>query len=382
MDADATAVLTRADDTGMVIEIAPYGKRPAADATRDEHGVQRADPSVRSGEPTEHVRVGRSTESVGSASGDLDHVTVGDDERVSRELDDTVVAGVHRRQHLDTAVDVGEMAGGSVDEGLVERVHRLEDYGRSMRVDGLRGSRPVARRVGAVATVVAVAAVTVGAAGCRSTTPTTPTAAFDNDTIASATVRVRSQGCGPRTGLGTGTSIDDGLVITAAHVVAGSDHVDIVTQDDSKIASDVVLFDPDLDLAVLRPHSNVGSSVTLDDGSPTSGAKAILGLLDADGATELVDVTIVRPVTIRTTDIYRTDPVQRPGFAITATVEPGDSGAMVQLPDGGVGIVWARSNIDVDQAWAIAIPALLQQPAERRALVDPVDTGPCPLGSD
>ncbi len=49
----------------------------------------------------------------------------------------------------------------------------------------------------------------------------------DDETIAEATVRVRADGCGPRTELGVGTSIGDGLVVTAAHVVAGADRVEI-----------------------------------------------------------------------------------------------------------------------------------------------------------
>ncbi len=47
-------------------------------------------------------------------------------------------------------------------------------------------------------------------------------------TISEATVRVRADGCGPRTELGVGTSIGDGLVVTAAHVVAGAERVEIV----------------------------------------------------------------------------------------------------------------------------------------------------------
>lgn len=199
----------------------------------------------------------------------------------------------------------------------------------------------------------------------------------DEPAIVAATVRIRADGCGPRTALGTGTSITDGLVVTAAHVVAGSDRVDVVTNDASTIAADVVLFDPDLDLAVLRPQTVIGPGVELGDVRPRAGAPGVIAVLGHDGTATLLAVTIGRPVTIRTTDIYREESVRRPGFAIDARVEPGDSGAMVHLPGGGVGIVWARSNVDDDQAWAIDIPATLRRPSDRRALVTPVDTGPC-----
>lgn len=220
---------------------------------------------------------------------------------------------------------------------------------------------------------VAVVAI-VSVAGCGSPHRA---AGPDEPAIAAATVQVRADGCGPRTALGTGTSIADGLVVTAAHVVAGSDHVDVVTDDASTIAAHVVLFDPDLDLAVLRPQASIGSGVDLDDERPRAGASGVIAVLGLDGTATLVAVTIVRPVTIRTTDIYREESVRRPGFAIDARVAPGDSGAMVHLPGGGVGVVWARSNVDDDQAWAIDIPATLRRSSDRRALVTPVDTGPC-----
>jgi len=200
----------------------------------------------------------------------------------------------------------------------------------------------------------------------------------DDDTIAEATVRVRADGCEPRTELGTGTSIGDGLVVTAAHVVAGADRVEVVDHIGATTATEVVLFDPALDVAALRPVTIPEPAVPLRADPATEGETGVIAIMSADGSIELVDVEVMQRVTILTTDIYRNEEVRRPGLRVATTVEPGDSGAMVHLEGGGVGIVWSRSTESSDQAWTVDLPSQLLQPASRRALVEPVDTGLCP----
>ena len=92
--------------------------------------------------------------------------------------------------------------------------------------------------------------------------------------------------------------------------------------------------------------------------------------------TDVADVTVVREAVIRTTDIYREDPVRRDGFEVEASVDPGDSGAMVVLPGGGAGIVWARSNVNEHRAWAIDLPTDVLD-GTAATLTAPVDLGPC-----
>ena len=191
-----------------------------------------------------------------------------------------------------------------------------------------------------------------------------------------STVRVRAEGCGPRTELGTGTSIPGGLVVTAAHVVAGADRVDIVERSGATIAAEVVLFDPDLDVAALRPSTDIANSAVLRDEVGQRGERGVVALISTDGA-EPVAVEVLQRVVIRTTDIYREQPVERPGLSVDVGVEPGDSGAMVHLPGGGVGIVWSRSTETPDRVWTVDLPTELLDASTRRGLVDGVDVGPC-----
>lgn len=200
----------------------------------------------------------------------------------------------------------------------------------------------------------------------------------DLEAIVASTVRVRADGCGPRTELGTGTSIPDGLVVTAAHVVAGADRVEIVDRPGTAIAAEVVLFDPDLDVAALRPSTDIGGSVLLRDEVGRRGEGGVVALISTDGSAETSDVEVLQRAVIRTTDIYRDRPVERPGLRLNVSVEPGDSGAMVHLPGGGVGIVWGRSMTAEDRAWTVDLPIELLEASTRRALVDDVDVGRCP----
>ncbi len=199
----------------------------------------------------------------------------------------------------------------------------------------------------------------------------------DPAAVAAATVRVRADGCGPRIELGTGTAIADGLVVTAAHVVAGADRVEVVDRFGTTLPADVVWFDPGVDVAALRPSTEFTSSVELRDEVGREGERGVVAIISSDGAREPLVVEVLQRVTMRTTDIYGEERVERSGLRIDVDVEPGDSGAMVHLPGGGVGIVWSRSTSDDDRAWTVDLPTELFDASTRRSFVEPVDVGRC-----
>jgi len=219
----------------------------------------------------------------------------------------------------------------------------------------------------------AVTAVLVSAAvGCGDTRDTD----MSSDV---AVVDVRATGCGPRARLGVGTAIDDGLIVTAAHVVAGADSIAVTSLDGSPGDATVVFIDDDLDVAALRTDLDVGAPLELRLEPVVADTPASLTLpARGDRDAHTFDVEIVRPVNIRTTDIYLDDDVDRHGVEVAATVEPGDSGAMVVVDGRGAGIIWARSTIDGDRAWTVDIPEILRDPVSRAALVDEIDPGACP----
>jgi hypothetical protein len=64
-------------------------------------------------------------------------------------------------------------------------------------------------------------------------------------------------------------------------------------------------------------------------------------------------VTIARRVTITTEDMYGNGEVVRPGYELTADIEPGDSGALIVIDGAGVAVIWSRSRRTDERAWAI-----------------------------
>lgn len=195
-----------------------------------------------------------------------------------------------------------------------------------------------------------------------------------------AAIDLRADGCSSISAFGSGSMISENLALTAAHVVAGSDGVEVVDVDGQRTAADVVLFDPDLDLAVVRTADPVGRPLALRPEDPRVGEVGVVALPRwEDGELDLrvADVEVIRTVNISTTDIYLDADVDRPGFKVTASIDPGDSGGIVVLPGGGAGLIWARSLDDEARAWGIDLPAVLFDSEQLAALVDPVDTQRC-----
>jgi hypothetical protein len=205
----------------------------------------------------------------------------------------------------------------------------------------------------------------------------------DIDTLAvarAAAIGVRAEGCNPSDDIGSGSMIDTDLALTAAHVVAGATDVRVVDADGAPHAADVVMFDPELDIAVLRTAQPIGAPLTVGAPAESDDQGTIVTFRGDDEPRSLVtsQVTVVRTVDIDTTDIYLDRDVTRAGFEVSAKIEPGDSGAVVVLPGAiAAGIIWAKSSRRDGRAWAVDLPSELGDADHRSALVDPVAVGAC-----
>ena len=68
-------------------------------------------------------------------------------------------------------------------------------------------------------------------------------------------VGVAAEGCSLEPAFGTGVAVvhgDEVLVVTSAHTVAGSDEVSLRRPSGLAVSAEVVAFDPDRDVAVIR----------------------------------------------------------------------------------------------------------------------------------
>jgi S1-C subfamily serine protease len=143
-------------------------------------------------------------------------------------------------------------------------------------------------------------------------------------------------------------------------------------------STEVVLFDPGFDLAVLRVSGLSAPPLTLDPGTVGRGAQAaVLGYpgggpftVDAAGVMALFEA--------QGRDIYGEGLNLRNVYEIDALVRPGNSGGPLVLPDGKVaGVVFSRSTTDQNVGYALASPAVLTRVDEAAKVTNPVGTGPC-----
>ena len=185
-------------------------------------------------------------------------------------------------------------------------------------------------------------------------TPTSDAARALTEEAAASTVKVVTQACGYQLS-GTGFSIGPGYYLTNAHVVAGGDRESIMQDGGGSTRATVVLFDPELDVAVLWAAALPTPALHLATKDPTSGAQgAALGHPLGRGLTVIpAGVASRYPAVGR--DIYGTGDVTRQILELTANVEKGDSGGPFILTDGSVGgVIFAEAKSDPNVGYALA----------------------------
>ena len=194
-----------------------------------------------------------------------------------------------------------------------------------------------------------------------------------------STVKVSGRGCG---GIlqGSGFVAAPGLVLTNAHVIAGVH--DIVVEDTAgSRPATPVLFDPALDLAVLRTHGLAGPPLPLAAAdAPRSAVGAVVGYPQGGGLTT-TPAAVLATYSALGRDIYGEALVSRRVYALQATVRPGNSGGPFALPDGSVaGIVFAASVSDSAVGYALMGSEVRGDLDRAAASSGPVSTGACVAG--
>jgi S1-C subfamily serine protease len=208
--------------------------------------------------------------------------------------------------------------------------------------------------------------------------PSTPPDAADLDPgVLAASIRattaVRVAGCG-RTYSGSGFAIDDEHVVTNAHVVAGAREVHLQTHDGRRVEGEVVAFDKDRDLALLRAPGHELIPLSLGRGS-VGDIAAVIGYPGGQAEPRVMAARIDRAVTGVGRDIYGRDATERSLFFLAAALRSGDSGAAVVGSDGlVVGVVFAISPDVRTVAYALTVEEVVALLAAPR---NPGDAGRC-----
>jgi S1-C subfamily serine protease len=190
-----------------------------------------------------------------------------------------------------------------------------------------------------------------------------------------STVRIFGVGCG---GVQTGSGFvaGDGLVVTNAHVVAGITRPEV--QDATgRHQSTPVLFDPKLDVAVLRTSGLAGPPLVMSpDDAPRGQGGAVLGY-PGGGNFAAKPAAILRRFNAVGRDIYGGDLTRRSVYQLQADIQQGNSGGPFVRRDGVVlGVIFAASTSD--QAIGYALTSTEVGPKVVDAQDNgPVGTGPC-----
>lgn len=185
-------------------------------------------------------------------------------------------------------------------------------------------------------------------------------------------VRVLSTACG--LGIeGSGWAVEPEVVVTNAHVLAGSDDTTVTTQDGIELEATPIYYEPRQDLALLR----VGAALPplpISSEREEGEDGAVLGYPE-NGPYSLSPARIGETRETISEDSYGNGPVARTIVAMSGGVRSGNSGGPLVDPRGNVvGTVFAATTSG--PRGGFAIPAEQVGQALKRT-ADSVATGPC-----
>jgi S1-C subfamily serine protease len=184
-----------------------------------------------------------------------------------------------------------------------------------------------------------------------------PPAAARNQAVrqaADSTLRIQSRGCGGVL-FGSGFPVEANLVITNAHVVAGTGRHEVITNKGVRAAASVVYFDPGHDLALLSVPDLTVKPLRLAGAAATRGQKAVVIGYPGGGGQQYIGAEIVLRTRPEAPDIYaRPQSSRRDIYVLHARVRKGTSGGpVVDLRGRSLGVVFAASTVEKTEGYAL-----------------------------
>jgi len=194
---------------------------------------------------------------------------------------------------------------------------------------------------------------------------------------ASETLKIRGFGCGGIV-FGSGFPVGPGMVLTNAHVVAGTQGTTVLNPTGRSLGARVVLFDPERDVAILYvPRLALAPINQAGAHSGTQGAA--IGYPGGGG--ENVSPAVVNgQVRAEGRDIYGQNLVVRSIWIMQADVKPGNSGGpLVDLDGNVVGVIFAASTSQPGQAYALTDAEVQPDIDMAQGRTNGVPIGPCAM---
>ncbi|MBV9101914.1 MAG: MarP family serine protease [Candidatus Dormibacteraeota bacterium] len=195
----------------------------------------------------------------------------------------------------------------------------------------------------------------------------------------SVTSKVIASGCGGGAEAGSSWPVAPDYVVTNAHVVAGSSQVVVITPSDQAThAATVVLYDPNIDVAVLHvPGLGLSPLSTMSADPPSGTSGAVIGY--PGGGDERVVAAAVRGTeSAQGYNVYGDTLVTRDIAVLAANVVPGNSGGPIVNNNGAViGLVFAASTTDPNTGYALTVSQISGDIHAGVGHTQPVSTQAC-----
>lgn len=194
-------------------------------------------------------------------------------------------------------------------------------------------------------------------------------------------VRGRAPSC-QRALEGTGFVIGDGVVVTNAHVVAGTEDVGVEVRTGRggtrELAGTVVVYDPAIDIAVLRVPDLDAPVLPFRPQPAAVGEDVIILGYPMDGPYTPSAGKVRQTIQLQGPDIYDDGEVTREVYTVRAVVRSGNSGGpMVDVDGQVVGVVFGAA-LDDSETGFVLTNAQVSAVVNPAAQIDrPVATGPC-----
>jgi S1-C subfamily serine protease len=191
-------------------------------------------------------------------------------------------------------------------------------------------------------------------------------------------------GAAPRCGKaieGSGFVYAPGLVLTNAHVVAGTNQVEVELENgDTKVAN-VVVYDPERDVAVLSVPGLKETPLQFATAPAKTDDDAIVLGYPGDGEFTIGPSRIREQDKIKGHDIYGQGQITREIYSIRGVVRSGNSGGPLITPDGRVlGIVFATALDSDDTGFVLTDSEIMPDAVIGRTATEKVSTGNCTSG--
>ncbi|MBN9098792.1 MAG: MarP family serine protease [Pseudonocardia sp.] len=213
-----------------------------------------------------------------------------------------------------------------------------------------------------------------------------PNASLSNDAVIkdvrSSVLKIRGRAPSCQRMLeGSGFVIGPQLVLTNAHVVAGTSSTQVEVagrRGPVDLDARVVLYDPEVDVAVLRVSDLDEKPLVFEPQPASPQDDAIVLGYPLDGSFTVTPARVRQEIKLKGPDIYEKGDITRDVYTIRATVRSGNSGGPMIDPSGRViGVVFGAALDDSETGFVLTVDQVSRAVQAAPGLTREVDTGAC-----